>query len=234
MVQDNQSESGADAILKAVSEWPEKSQKKLQVLSTLYNSVALTETKISILLSLFKVAKSDQELDVVVPVLQKLESWFNELQVGEEKQAELYLYISECGFEPSVTLTHLQKYLRIKQDVSLAKKAIKLALGIRSCLMFEDIITLDAVQKLRGELLWELLNIFTTKNLADYNAFVKKHPNFLSENGLSQEALLEKIRLLTLDSIATVHVGKTIKYEVISKALEIPVDKVEFWVIDGI
>jgi translation initiation factor 3 subunit M len=233
MVQDNQSESGANAIINSVTEWPEKSQKKLQVLCTLYNSVSFVDIKISILLSVFQVAKNDQELDVVLPILQKLESWLNELEVDEEKRADLYLCISECGFQPDVTLVFLRKYLSIKPDATLAKKAIHLALGIRSCLLFEDIISLDAVQSLKGEPIWELLNIFTTKSLVDYNAFVKKHPKILSENGLSPEALLEKIRLLTLDAIANVHVGKTIKYEVISKALDIPTEKVEFWVIDG-
>jgi hypothetical protein len=193
-----------------------------------------SKNKLDLLNAILTVAKTEKELDTVSSILIQIDSWLDKCEVNTEEKSKVYLFIAEAGFDSNITLEFTQKYLEIDPNQALARNAIKIALNLPSVLLFENIAVLDAVKDLKGELLFELLEIFSSKTLSEYNSFVKTNPKFLEKNGLEIEILLNKIRLLTLDSLAIVNVGKRIKYEVISKALGIPLEKVEYWVIDGI
>jgi translation initiation factor 3 subunit M len=232
MALDNQSQPAIDAIVSAIVTLKEKSSFKLKVLSNLFNS-SKASSKLDIFNAILTVAKDENELDAIAPILKKVDLWLDEWQVDQEQRAQVYLYIAECGFDSTYTFEFILKYLSINQDEEYARNAIKLALNIPSVLLFENVSNLDAVKNLTGDLV-ELLDIFSTKTLSEYNAFIKKHPNVLKENGLESEKLLTKMRLLTLDSLAISNVGKKLGYDAIAKTLDIPVEKVEFWVIDGI
>ena len=56
---------------------------------------------------------------------------------------------------------------------------------------------------------------------------------FRHEPGLSNEDNIRKIRLLTLASISSGHIGAEISYNDIANALEIDESEVEMWTIDG-
>jgi translation initiation factor 3 subunit M len=83
--------------------------------------------------------------------------------------------------------------------------------------------------------LFELLEIFTSQNLEDYESFKSEHNSFISENSLDDNALTRKMRLLTLASIAA-STGQTrsLPYSTIASSLSIPSEDVEMWVIDVI
>lgn len=66
-----------------------------------------------------------------------------------------------------------------------------------------------------------------------YNVGNSFSMNFRHKPGLSNEDNIRKIRLLTLASISSGHVGVEISYGDIASALEIDESEVEMWTIDG-
>ncbi|BHF65071.1 Eukaryotic translation initiation factor 3 subunit M [Sparganum proliferum] len=82
------------------------------------------------------------------------------------------------------------------------------------------------------ELKGPLLEIFISGGLRDFSAFTKKYPKFLSENGLTEEACLNKIRILCLMEIAE-NVGE-LDYETVCKKIGLSEDQLEAFVIEAV
>ena len=96
---------------------------------------------------------------------------------------------------------------------------------------------MDAVQALKksDEVAFELLEIFTSDNLDSFKDFKEEHDGWLEKQELDEAVLDRKMRLLTLASLAAHENQKrTLSYTQIAKALQVPEDEVEMWVIDVI
>ena len=114
---------------------------------------------------------------------------------------------------------------------------LKAALQNEKHFDFQDLTALDSVQVLRkSDQTWfELLELFSAQNFDDLDDFKEANGSFLSDNGLDEDLLDRKMRLLTLASLAaTASNTRTLPYSQISKALQIPAADVEMWVIDCI
>jgi translation initiation factor 3 subunit M len=79
-----------------------------------------------------------------------------------------------------------------------------------------------------------LLEIFSEKELEDYNDFRDENEDWLEKQDLNNSTLHRKMRLLTLASVAASTNSKELEYKRIAKALQIPIEDVEMWVIDVI
>ncbi|KAI7451909.1 hypothetical protein KC336_g66 [Hortaea werneckii] len=101
-----------------------------------------------------------------------------------------------------------------------------------------DLTALDSIQALRksDEAWGELLEIFSGQLYEDLQEFKEANTSFLSSNGLNEDTLDRKMRLLTLTSLAAQSSSdtRTLPYSRIAKALNIPSEDVEMWVIDCI
>lgn len=51
---------------------------------------------------------------------------------------------------------------------------------------------------------------------------------------MDKDALLRKIRLLTLASIASAKIGRDVPYAEVASALQVQDNEVETWAIDGV
>ena len=113
---------------------------------------------------------------------------------------------------------------------------MKIALLSNTHFDFHDLTSLPTIQALEKshEVYWELLEIFSEKELEDYNDFRDEHEGFVEEQGLSNSKLHRKMRLLTLASVAASTNSRELDYKRIAKALQIPSEDVEMWVIDVI
>lgn len=80
----------------------------------------------------------------------------------------------------------------------------------------------------------ELLEVVSEKELEDYNDFRDEHDGFIESSGLDNSKLHRKMRLLTLASLAASTSSRELEYKRISKALQVPPEDVEMWVIDVI
>lgn len=168
--------------------------------------------------------------------------------MDEEESRKLYLAISDVAAdagEDEHAYTYLIKALRTipSEEASspearqLSLRALKSALTHPAHYDFQDLTDLDSIQALRNSdpIYFQLLEIFTSDQLDDFNDFNDEHEGWIEESGLDGEALNRKIRLLTLASLAaTTGQTRSLPYAHIAKALQIPSEDVEMWVIDVI
>ena len=108
-----------------------------------------------------------------------------------------------------------------------------MAISIKSIFIFGPLLSLQAVQSLGKTPQLELLKILQNQSFKDFKALVKKNPDLLKELKISDTEAYSKIRILALSKVASSNIGKFIQYEDIVSALDINLDQVEFWVIDG-
>ena len=179
--------------------------------------------------------------------LQNLDSWIAQWETDEEDQRKLYLGIADVAEESGEVeqaYLYLLRALRTltldeassEEARSLASRALKSALSHPTHYDFQDLIALDPIQALRKSdaTSFELLEIFSSELLDDYTDFKDEHDGWIEEQGLDDAILYRKMRLLTLASLAASTSTRSLPYQHIAKALQIPSEDVEMWVIDVI
>ena len=201
-----------------------------------------------ILLTIVRVIRQTSNFETLRPQLKQLDQWLDEWEIDEDDSRKLYLAISDTATdvgEDEHAYNYLLRALRTfpseetsspeARDLSL--RALKSALTHPNHYDFQDLTDLDSIQALRTSdpIYFQLLEIFNSDILEDFNDFKDEHDGWIDESGLDADALNRKMRLLTLASIAA-STGQTrsLPYAQISHALQIPASDVEMWVIDVI
>lgn len=178
--------------------------------------------------------------DYIVSLLEKLNGYFVQWKSLPLEKQDAYLKISDATSvlaDKLVSFESLAKALLLplkdpKQGVQLAMRACKLAIETPCVLVFDEFITMQALTHLDPKLV-TLLKIFNQGSLKDYQAFVAENPVILKEAGISGEKCLEKMRVLTLASLACAHIGKELAYSEIESLLQIGADQAEAWLMKG-
>ena len=185
--------------------------------------------------------------ETLTPQLASLDSWFQQWETDEEDQRTLLITVAELASDAGdseQSYTYLVRALRTfpgaetstDEARSLSLRAAKTALSNPAQFDFQDILSLDSIQALsKFDPLWfEVLEIFSSEQLDDYVDFLETNPNFIEEAKLPNAVLDRKIRLLTLTSLASATSSRSVPYDAIKRALQIPEEEVEMWVIDVI
>ena len=220
----------------------------LSILTTIFNILPDdSEARYHIFLAILKVVRTSGGFDHLRPQLKHLDLWIQLWDTDEEDQRKLFLQISEAASDASdenEAYNYLLRALRTiptnesssSESHDLAIRALKAALAHPTHFSFQDLISCDAIQALRkSEPDWfELLEIFNADLLDDYKDFLDSHDHFIEESGLNASQLLRKMRLLTLSSVAASTQSRSLPYAQIARALQIPAEDVEMWVIDVI
>ncbi|KAJ3322790.1 hypothetical protein HDV06_002651 [Boothiomyces sp. JEL0866] len=207
---------------------------KLKVLSNLYNYVDEPLLKFKIYTALVKVASQHNEIAILNLNLNEIKKFVLEWGITQEETRDFYQLLSETQ-DSNLAYHFLLESLKLHEDApELATRGIEIALSSPRIFQFQELYNLPVVQALAPSPLLGLLNIFLNETLKEYNAFIKTHPQFLKDNGLNDQELLRKIRILTFASYATRNIGKVVTYESISKVIDVAIDQVEFWIIDCI
>jgi translation initiation factor 3 subunit M len=221
----------------------------LSVLGTIFNTLEPSnEMRFHILLTVVRVIRQTSNFETLRPQLKQLEAWLEVWDMEEEETRKLYLAVSDTATdagEDEQAYSYLLKALKtFPSDEASSQEARDLSLrALKSALVhpkhfdFQDLTDLDSIQGLRNSdpVYFQLLEIFNSDVLEDYNDFKDEHDGWIESSGLDGGALNRKMRLLTLASIAAA-TGQTrsLPYAQISKALQIPAEDVEMWVIDVI
>lgn len=220
----------------------------LGILGTLFNTISPDDdVRYHVLLTIVELIKSSRNYETLQPQLKNLDSWIQEWELDPEESRKLYLSIADAALsanELEDSYTYLLKALRTLQDTpsspearSLSLRALKAALQNDKHFDFQDLTALESIQALReSDQVWfELLENFNADNYDDLQDFKESNPSFCSENGLDEETLDRKSRLLTIASLsAQAAHTRTLSYSTIAKALNIPTEDVEVWIIDCI
>lgn len=222
----------------------------LGILSTIFNTTQPDdETRYHVLLAIVEVIKNSGNFVTLEPQLKNVDNWVQEWELEPAEARKLYLAISDAAATaprdgPQKSYFYLLKALKTVQDDAssqeahdLSIRALKLALENPKHFDFQDLTAFDSIQALRkSDTTWtELLEIFSSENYDDFQDFKEANGSFLADNKVNEDLLDNKMRKLTLASLAAqASSTRTLPYGQIAKALNVPSEKVETWVIDTI
>ncbi|KAM3086620.1 hypothetical protein ACMFMG_000746 [Clarireedia jacksonii] len=223
----------------------------LNILTTIFNLLQPdSDTRFHVFQAVLRLVKNSGGYEMLRPQLKKLDGWIEEWEIDEEEQRKVFEMISDVADdagEEEQSYQYILKALRTfdgkDNEASSSEAAQKLAIkALRTALLspthydFHDLTTLSAVQALSDShpIYSELLEIFAEKELEDYNDFQDEHDGFVEKENLDNSKLHRKMRLLTLASLAASTHTRELEYKRISKALQVPSEDVEMWVIDVI
>ncbi|OAL49173.1 PCI-domain-containing protein [Pyrenochaeta sp. DS3sAY3a] len=221
----------------------------LSILSTIFNTTAAnSEVRYHVLLAILRVIRATSNFETLRPQLKQLDAWLEAWETDEEDSRKLYLAVSDVATdagEDEEAYTYLLRALRTfaSEDAAspeareLSLRALKSALTHPNHFDFQDLTELDTIQALRNSdpIYFQLLEILNSDLLDDFNDFKDEHEGWVEESGLDGAALNRKMRLLTLASkAASIGQTRSLPYEQIAKALQVPLEDVEMWVIDVI
>ncbi|KAF1336152.1 Carbohydrate-binding protein, partial [Globisporangium splendens] len=239
----------AKKVLTAVTaKQDEKALLRLRIATSLFNkSVALPELRFDALIAVITFASKTDNVELVVSYFDDVESLFAAKSLSPEKRRQLFLTIADVLQGSDATslkvLLFLEKYLTtfaagdkdVASGKAVAVRATKLVLQqpVASFIARVDLLANPVVATLKGDKLYELLEIVSTKALAAYLAFHKSAGDaFFKDNGLDAAQLESTMRLFTLSTLPTGF--DEIAYAVVAKALVIKEDEVEQWVVKAI
>jgi translation initiation factor 3 subunit M len=221
----------------------------LSILSTVFNTLQPdNDNRYHVFLAILRVIRASANFETLRPQLKHLDQWLATWDMDEEDQRKVYLAIVDVATDAGEEEQAYQYLIRALRTIpsdelstpesrQLSLRALKSALTHPTHFDFQDLTALDAIQALRTSdpIYFQLLEIFTADLLDDFNDFKDEHDGWIEEQNLDADALNRKMRLLTLASIAA-STGQTrsLPYAHIAKALQIPSDDVEMWVIDVI
>ena len=217
-------------------------------MTTIFNILSQdNETRFHILLAILTVVQKSSSFDSLKPQLKNLDSWLRTWETDEEDRLRLYLQIAqvaeESGEREQAYIYLLRALRTIPSADSDGQEARELSLrALRSALTdplhfdFQDLTALDSIQALRKSdpVMFELLEIFSAEQLDEFDDFLEEHNDWLETSDLDYAVLNRKMKLLTLASLAASTQTRSLPYQHISRALQIPSSDVEMWVIDVI
>ena len=224
----------------------------LSILTTIFNIIPKSsDIRYHVFLEILRAVKNSASIsssfETLEPQLASLHTWFQEWTIDEEEQRNLLLLVAEVASDAGdaeQSYTYLLRALRTipSSEVSsdeargLSIRAVRSALSNPSQFDFQDLLSLDSIQALAKSdaIYFEVLEIFSSEQLDDYLDFLETNPDFLEEAKLPASVLDRKMRLLTLTSLASSTSSRSVPYEHIKRALQIPTEDVEMWVIDVI
>lgn len=200
-------------------------------------------------MKVIKATSSSQAFEALVQQLDtNIPEWLAAWQLDDEDARNLYTTVAEVASATShddISYTYLLKALETippeaaaeADSLDLAKRTLRLALTNPTVTDFTPLTANDAIQAVRksDSNLFDLLEIFSSDDYSSYLDFLET--NELSSLGIpdtSAEVLSNKIRLLTLASIAATSQTRSVPYSTIASALQVPSEDVEMWVIDTI
>lgn len=220
----------------------------LSVLTTIFNILPPdNDARYHVFLAILRVVRTSSSFEALKPQLKNLDSWVEQWETDDEDQRKLYLMIAEVAEdagEVDQAYLYLLRAIRTipsdevsaKEARALSIKALKSALLHPSHFDFQDLTALDSIQALRKSdpIFFELLELFNADQLDDYNDFKDEHEGWIEEQDLDPLILYRKMRFLTLASLSASTPSRSLPYQHIVRALQIPSEDVEMWVIDVI
>lgn len=227
----------------------------LSILTTIFNTLAPSDSsRYHVFLAIVAVIRqsgSTAAFDALRPQLgTQVPVWLADWELDEEDTQKLHLAIAdaaEAAGDRELSYSHLVEALQTipasdagnKDSRELAVRALTSALSHPTIFDFTPLSASDAIQALRtsDNPLFELLDIFTADTLDAYEEFIASTPlATISGGGLvaAADTLQNKMRLLTLTSLAASTPSRSLPYTAIASALWIPETDVERWVIDTI
>ncbi|KAJ8515805.1 hypothetical protein ONZ45_g6838 [Pleurotus djamor] len=216
---------------------------KYRILSNLFNTIDQHSIlRLTVYTALLDLASENDDLDVLQPTQQKISKWLSEWNVSSEQSSQLWKKISDAyrkAGEPTKSYEYELSYVRSipsssPDAPSAGAEIMAVALRLPTLFDFDPLFKLDAVIAAKDHELFQLLHIFLTGGLSEYQAWEASHSDAFEKYQLDKEQLGHKIRLLSLAALAFQHVGQDLPYAQIAQTIQVDESDVEKWGIDVI
>lgn len=219
--------------------------------TNLFNkSAALPEVRFDVFVHVITFASKTGNLDLVASYFDDVEALFAAQSLSAQNRRKLFLTIADAlqsapeSHSSLKVLLFLEKYLSTfaagdkdlatGKDVALRATKLVLQQPVVSFVARVDLISSPVVTTtLKGEKLFELLDIVSNKTLSEYTAFHKAAgAAFFKDNKLDAQDLEATLRLFTLCAFPASF--DEVSYATIATKLAIKEDEVEAWVVKAI
>jgi len=175
--------------------------------------------------------------------LQKLSECMERWECSEEFKRDLYrqlyrvqLHKNQNAKARATMKTLLRRFGEQASDEAAQQDAVTLivnSINDEGVFIYDDLLELAPVKQLQGRVVYNLLQIFISGSIADYQRFYENNADEVNELGVSHEANVDKMRLLTLVDLASNN--KEVYYDVIMQSLMLENDEelVEQFILDA-
>lgn len=190
-----------------------------------------------------KLAIEAKQNTILENVLQDLDRLFQLWNASAEDRANVHYLLHTLLAESDAWLSHvhLMKWLEsfkteaeCEKEVEKLTKAVAAAVAKSDVFLYQSLVNSAAarvVAKSNPDLI-KLATIYVNGSYKDLIDLTKTSKIFTTVPGLTQEAAVTKIRLLTLTALAQEKTN--IPYQQIATALDVPLDDAESFVLDAI
>ena len=231
----------------------QRTKLRLRILCSLYNLMeGHVGGRTQIAMRILKYAQASGQMSLISQSVNTIVSQIESSTASKDDVREIY-YLAYLAMESHSALEEAQqlliKYLATYEGESASVMGSikdRAAAGVVGAIKApflsftgskrSRIRSLSAVQQLKTDPLYaplyNLLGIFMHGDMAEFSEFISSNGTALKEFGFDEAACSEKMRLLTLCSIAAG--AHELKYEVVAKELQVSLDDVEDWIIQAI
>ncbi|XP_002738609.1 eukaryotic translation initiation factor 3 subunit M-like, partial [Saccoglossus kowalevskii] len=230
-----------EKIIKA-HEGNEQGACRIQILSNLFYGLdEANPLRYNVYCSMLRLGGQTDNLNIVVTDMDTLGEWIDKWKLSVEQHQNLLRLLHDAFLETrqsedatKVMVELLSTYTEdnASQAKADAHKCIVTSLRDPKCYLMDNLLMLKPVKFLEGELIHELLSIFVSGKLSTYINFYDNNTDFIESMGLSHEANLHKMRILTFMGMATEK--KEVTFDTIEQELRLPAEEVEGFVIDAV
>ncbi|XP_065185388.1 eukaryotic translation initiation factor 3 subunit M-like isoform X2 [Sycon ciliatum] len=229
------------------SEITEKNAKfRFALLKTLFSIIedGHTAHRADVWLHMLLVARKGNFLRLVTTdpaeVQKNFESWKCSTDKQQHALRSLHDILQETGKTSSATdalVLLLSMYTNpgTAQAREDAKKCILDSIREPKTYLFDRLLRLPAVQQMKDDALFKLLNIFVSGTFSDFIDFNNANKSFVEESGLDASKCEHKMRLLTFVSLAAAAAAGEVSFATMKQDLSLETDEdAEMLVLDAI
>lgn len=215
---------------------------KLRVLSNLFHGLMVnSKDRYTVYVHLAKCSLLVKNLEYLPTSLDEVKKYFKIWQSNTEEIQALYRLLFDALSQVNDSTNALKVVIELlgtfdKDSASKSRddahKCIVYCINDPNIFVFDSLLLLEPIKYLEGELIHNLFTIFVSGKLNQYLEFYEAHKNFVSQTGMNHEKNVDKLRILTLMSLA--ENNKELPFDLLQKQLKIEVDEIESFVIDAI
>ncbi|KAJ1822830.1 hypothetical protein LPJ56_000519 [Coemansia sp. RSA 2599] len=222
----------------------------LKVLNNLYNVlVALEvagEARAVVFGGMVKVAKKAGALGTLVPLVPRLGSMFGEWGVGADTKERVLVELRQAfddgqlaneAYECEVVFLETLG-AQSGRSAEVAASAIVRFANLPAVCDIDALASIPGVQELskQGALgaAGELLDALLASDYKQWKRAVEEKRPALAQLGVDVDRAGDKVRLLTVASLAAASLGQDVPFAAVAEAIEVDDDEVEMWIIDVI
>lgn len=215
---------------------------KLRVLSNLFHGLMVnSKDRYTVYIHLAKCSLLVKNLEYLETSLDEVKRYFKIWKSNKEEIQALYrlLFDALSQMNDSSNALKVVHELLSTFDKETASKSrddahrcIVYCINDPNIFVFDSLLLLEPIKYLEGELIHNLFTIFVSGKLNQYMEFYEAHKTFVSQTGMNHEKNIDKLRILTLMSLA--ENNKELPFDLLQKQLKIEGGEIESFVIDAI